>query len=692
MTEGPILDRPVTFLPGIGPRRAAALEQLGIRSIRDLLHHYPFRYEDLQIRGIREWEDGRRIAVEGILAGAPRVRLGGRVPVITVQVECRGTRLYAVWFRQPHVVDRLKQHRRWRFVGRWQAARRSVVVDHMEPVPEDRDRAGASLHAGRIAPVYRVTANLKPRWLRTWIAAALKSGEQAIVDPLPWQWRAKLGLMGRAEALREIHFPGDWERLRRARERLVYDECLEFQLPLQYIRWSQRRRRARSLRLTRAQWETFLAALPFAPTEGQRRVLREVAGELAGDSPMRRLVLGDVGSGKTVIAAAALYAAAASGGQGVFLAPTEILAEQHARTLSRWFSACGIPVWLLTGRTAEKRRAACFADIAAGTPGILVGTHAVLGDVPYAGLRVAVCDEQHRFGVVQRMALTRPDESIHLLSMSATPIPRTLAMALYGDVDVSILPGRPDAAARRTTRWLPLDREEDAVLEVRARLARGQRAYVVAPAIGREAEHRRSQADVTSLFASFRDKLAGFSVGLLHGRMSGADKERMMRAFAEGEIQVLVATTIVEVGVDVPEATAMLIYHAERFGLSQLHQLRGRIGRRGDDAVCFVLTGRLTDLGRRRIEAFCATDDGFLLAKKDLELRGPGEWIGQAQSGWPAFALVDLVKDEPWMRRAKRHAYRLVQSRDFWLLPAFGPLRAHLRRRVGCEGDLSVQG
>ncbi|MBX6394830.1 MAG: ATP-dependent DNA helicase RecG [Alicyclobacillaceae bacterium] len=674
-----VLDRPVTFLPGVGPRRAAALADLEIRSIRDLLHYYPFRYEDLRARAMEKWEDGQRVVVRGKLAGQPRTRRTPKVVITTVPVETQGVRIHAVWFHQPYIADRLKQHREWRLVGRWQAGRRSVVVEHLEPADTGTD----SPHADRIAPVYRVTGDLQPKWLRTWVAAALKQYGDAIVDPLPWRWRERLGLMDKREALREIHFPTGWDRLRKARERLVYEECLQFQLPLQYMRWQQRQERAPSIRLTRAQWEAFLKALPFSPTEGQRRVLRQVAEDLAKESPMRRLVLGDVGSGKTVIAAAALFASAMAGGQGALLVPTEILAEQHFRTLSQWFSSFKFPVWLLTGRTGDRERAACFAQIAAGTPGILVGTHALLGDVPYARLTVAVCDEQHRFGVVQRMALAQKGASPHLLSMSATPIPRTLAMALYGDVDVSFLPRRPGTERHRVTRWLPLNREEEAILEVRRRLARGERAYFVAPTIGGPAENRGDArtVDAVSLFESLQEKLAGFDVGLLHGRMSGAEKERVMRAFAEGRLQALVATTVIEVGVDVPEATAMVIYHAERFGLSQLHQLRGRIGRRGDDAVCFVLTAPLSDAGKSRIEAFCSTDDGFLLAKKDLELRGPGDWLGEAQSGWPAFALVDLIRDERWMRRAKLHAYHLVRSRDFWLHPAFSSLRAFLRSR-----------
>ncbi|MCL6575949.1 ATP-dependent DNA helicase RecG [Kyrpidia sp.] len=678
------LARPVTFLPGVGPRRARALESLGIRSIGDLLYHYPFRYEDLRLRRPGEWEDGRRVAVEGTVAGKPRVSRGGRVPAVAVPMDVQGIRIHAVWFRQAYVLERLTRYQRWRLVGRWQAARRSLVVEHMEPVSEGGPHHSA--HAGRIVPVYQTSGDLHAKWLRTWIASALKEAEPHLVDPLPWRWRAKLGLMDKAEALREIHFPRDWERLGRARERLVYEECLRFQLPLQYARWRQKSRRAPALRLTRREWEAFLAALPFSPTEGQRRVLREVAEEIAGHAPMRRLILGDVGSGKTVIAAAVLFAAAMSGGQGVLLAPTEILAEQHARILSRWFAGFSFPVWLLTGGTGRAERTRYFADISAGRPGILVGTHAVLGDVPYSALRAAVCDEQQRFGVVQRMALLRPNESIHLLSMSATPIPRTLAMALFGDVDVSFLPARAETLGRRVTRWLPLDREEEVVLELRRRLSRGERAYVVAPAIGRPGEQPESKKDVLSLFDWFREQLAGFAVGLLHGRMSSGEKERVMRAFAEGAVQALVATTVVEVGVDVPEATMMVIYHAERFGLSQLHQLRGRIGRSGQDAVCFVLTGPLTDIARQRIEAFQAVNDGYLLAKKDLELRGPGEWAGLAQSGWPDFALFDPIRDEIWMRRAKHHAHHLVQSREFWLLPEFASLRAGLAPLAVGEG------
>lgn len=674
--KGP-LGEPVTHLPGIGPRRAALLAALNIHTIRDILYYFPFRYEDLRLRRPDQWADGQRVAVVGTPLGPAATRRAGKRVITSVPLDVQGSRLYAVWFYQPYVGERLKQHRFWRLVGRWQASRGSLVVDHMEPAEPGSE---ASHHAGRIIPVYRVAGELRPKWLREWIALALRKYGDHLTDPLPWRWRQRMGLMDKREAMREIHFPTGWDRLKRARDRLVYEECLRFQLPLQWMRCRRNRGQALPIRLHRETWERFLAALPFSPTPDQRRALREVAGDLAREEPMRRLILGDVGSGKTVIAAAALFAAAAAGAQGAMLAPTEILAEQHYRVLSRWFAGLGFAVWLLTGSVRGREREECLRDMAEGRPGIAVGTHALLGDVPFQKLAVAVCDEQHRFGVLQRMALAeKGHQTPHLLSLSATPIPRTLAMALYGDLDVSFLTGEPARHRRRVTRWLPLERREEVVLELRRRLARGERGYLVAPVIdGGASEGSEPLTDVLTLYEEMKEKLAGFAVGLLHGRMSSEEKEEAMRAFAEGRLQALVATTVVEVGVDVPEATVMAIYHAERFGLSQLHQLRGRVGRRGDDAVCYVLTGALTEAAKRRIEAFCSTDDGFVLAQKDLELRGPGEWAGLVQSGWPKFALVDLSRDARWMRRAKLHAYHLVRREDFWLLPAYTRLRAPL--------------
>jgi len=675
--RGP-LAAPVTTLWGVGPERAEQLARLGIRTVEALLLHRPRRYEDRrQFRPIGALGPGEAALTRGtvVALGVKTFRRGTKSLFELILDDGTG-RLHCRWWNLPFMEKYFTVGQQVVAFGRL-AELRPRTMDHPETEVVESG-AEQFLHVNRIVPIYPLTEGLTQRWLRALIWRALErfAGQAAA----PWSaypaaaqaqcQRRLAGWPGRGEALRWLHFPESLEQAERARRRLALDEFLVLQLQIQ-----ERRRRFESRavalpcggdrnRLIRP----FLAQLGFPLTAAQTRVLREIRADLRGAHPMRRLLHGEVGSGKTVVAACAALMVVESGYSVALMAPTEILAEQHFAHFQRWFAPLGVSVRLRTGSRKTDARgelAAGEADagaVRAPAGGLVVGTHALLSEgfeIPNLGL--VIIDEQHKFGVAQREELVRKGRYPHLLVMTATPIPRTLGLTVYGDLDLSVLAERPPGRGRIRTYVRMPDKLPQVWQFVRQQLAAGRQAYIVYPRV-EEAEAGGVKA-VTREFESVQARLAPFRVALLHGRLAGAAKERVMEEFRRGVVQALVATSLIEVGVDVPNATVMLVENAEQFGLAQLHQLRGRIGRGAAQAHCILVAATATPEARARLQVLADTEDGFRIAEADLRLRGPGELLGQQQSGLPRFRFGDLAGDADLVEQARLLARLLVGAR-----------------------------
>lgn len=671
---------PVEHVAGVGPAKARALRDLGIASVHDLLHHYPFRYEDLRPLPFEAFPPNGRVTAQAVVETPPKLRWHGRRSVLTagLRVDDRH-RILGVWFNQHYLKPKLTEGTVVTVTGRWEAAARRIIVSQTEwGIHADGHRA--------FTPVYHAGQGITSSQVEACVRQALHQFADQLQERLPQELRDKYRLVSHAQALRWIHAPASAEQLRQARRRLAFEEFFLFQLQLQWFRKQRQARHPGEARpVPDDAWPRFTAALPARMTGAQQRACAEILQDLRSERAMTRLLQGDVGSGKTWVALWAAYAVHRAGAQSALMAPTEILAEQHAAEAERRLGPLGMRVCLLTGSVPDKERQARLRAIEAGDVHLVVGTHALLTEsVRFAQLGLVITDEQHRFGVAQRALLRSKGRAPDVLMMSATPIPRTLALAVYGDLDVSMLNERPPGRQPVDTVWVRPEKEAEVLRRVRQALARGEQAYIVAPLV-EDSDKSAELASATQLYERFREELAGFTVGLLHGRMSPRDKDQVMRSFASGETQVLVSTTVIEVGIDVPNATVMVIYHAERFGLAQLHQLRGRVGRGQARSLCILVSDATTEMAQARLKTLCETEDGFLIAEKDLELRGPGEVFGIRQSGLPEFTVGDLARDLRMMEVARDEARSLVESRDFWLMPAYAPLRTMLVEQSGAE-------
>jgi ATP-dependent DNA helicase RecG len=665
------LSDPVQYVKGVGPQRAAELAKAGIRTVEDLLHHLPIRYEDRSQRmRIADLRPGERAAVTGTItvAGLRRAR---RMTLFEARLEDDSGRVKALWFNQPFLKDVLTRGRRVALYGpverdRYGGGLLMTSPQHELVVEED----APGVHTGRVVPVYEKLGPVGGKSLRRILTALAAPLDSTLPDPLPANLRERLGVIARGEALRRVHVPADDDvgLLNAARSpghvRLILEELFLFQLGL-----ALRRREVRGLRkgiafeINDRTREVVKKILPFHLTAAQKRVLREIADDMRSPHPMNRLVQGDVGSGKTVVALLAMVVAIENGHQAAFMAPTEILAEQHYLTFRRLLSRCPYRVALLTSALRSGERAAALAGLASGETQIVVGTHALVQErVRLHRLGLAVVDEQHRFGVLQREDLIRKGYDADVLVMTATPIPRTLALTAYGDLDVSLIDERPPGRSRVVTIQRPAAERGSVAELLRREVAAGHQGYVVYPLI-EESEKLEDVRAATEMAARWQAELPGVRVALLHGRMKPAEKDAVMSAFAGGEVSVLVATTVIEVGVDVPNATVMVVEHAERYGLAQLHQLRGRVGRGSAPSTCVLLAhGRLSPDARARLEVLVRTDDGFVIAEKDLQIRGPGDFFGTRQSGMPEFRVSRLLRDHDLMERARTEAFRFVEQ------------------------------
>ncbi len=656
------LEVPVTELDGIGPRSAQNLESAGIRTLRDLLYYFPRRYVDYSaLKPIRQLRYGEVVTVIGTVKQVHTRQLRrqrGPKQVTEALLDDGSGVLRLSWFNQPWLAKRLNNQPHISVSGRVDQFLGRLVMTNPEWEPLTRQQ----LSTNRIVPVYPLTAKLTQKWLRDKIHAVVRRWAPRLPDPLPAPLRREAGLMSLPQALQQVHYPDSEEQLQAARHRLGFEEIFLLQLGL----LSQRRvwKEGETLRLEMpAEWlNARLEALPFPLTGAQRRALEDIRRDMASGQPMNRLLQGDVGSGKTVVAALAVAAAVHNGAQAAMMAPTAILAEQHARSLRRFLCGEGgalseTEVRLLVGATPESEKAEIRAGLESGAIKVVVGTHALLeADVQFARLGLVVIDEQHRFGVQQRGALRRKGRNPHLLVMTATPIPRSLALTIYGDLDISVMDEMPPGRRSVQTFVITPRERERAYTLIRNQVEQGRQAFIIYPLV-EESEKSESKAAVEE-HARLQEVFPRFKLGLLHGRMKPAEKEAVMARFRDGEYDILVSTSVVEVGVDVPNATVMLIEGANRFGLAQLHQFRGRVGRGAHQSYCVLIPESSAAVENERLQAMAETEDGFALAERDLEQRGPGEFLGTRQSGFGTLRMANLT-DVRLIEKARAFAQKL---------------------------------
>ena len=672
------LDTPLQYVKGVGPRKAAGLAEKGLRTVEDLLYHMPFRYEDRsRFATIDSLRPGTRATISGTILSSHLKRT--RKPGFTIfeaLVEDGSAALPLIWFNQPYLRDLLKTGREVILYGEAGLSRykgRSLQMENpqYEIVSQDGTEA---IHTGRVVPIYQRLGDLSPRMLRTIMHTILHSLPARVPDPLPESlWRNR-GLMTRGEALRLVHFPHQdadlspyQTRTSEAHQRLIFEEFFLLQLALGLRRRrTEHERRAGSYHTTPEMKRKLFDILPFRLTSAQGRVLKEIVADLTSTRPMNRLLQGDVGSGKTIVAVLAMLLAVENGRQAALMAPTEILAEQHARSLAALLAAARYRVQLFTGALTAAERRPVLRALDDGYIQILVGTHALIQEsVVFKNLGLVVIDEQHRFGVVQRAALrgkgpagATPD----VLVMTATPIPRSLALTIYGDLDLSVVDEMPPGR-RPIKTHLRSENARPRIYEfVRAQVRQGRQAYVVLPLV-EESEKTDLRAAVKMAQELSKKIFSDLRVGLIHGRLKPGEREEVMERFLGGEIDVLVATTVIEVGIDVPNASIMVVEHAERFGLSQLHQLRGRVGRGPHASHCILVHGEdLSEEARARLGVMEQSSDGFLIAEKDLEMRGPGEFLGTRQSGLPEIRVGNIIRDFKLLEEARREAAAILEE------------------------------
>jgi ATP-dependent DNA helicase RecG len=659
------LETEVQYVKGVGTKLAQVLSKLNIYTLGDLLFHLPRRYEDRrQFRKIAHARAGDAVTVSGKLVTVDNVKVRNLTLTKAYLDDGSGV-LELVWYNQPYMKDTLNKLRNSQIVA-YGIIKESpyglqMETPEWEDLPDGAD-PDSLLSVNRIVPIYPLTEGIRQKRMRQIIWNAVQYAHLA-PEILPRSVRERLGLMPIQHALQQIHFPDSEQAIDPARQRLVFEEFFLMQLGVGMQRQRTRQERGIAMRIDADRLNEMLHRLvPFELTNAQKRVIREIWSDMAQPHPMNRLLQGDVGSGKTIVAAAAILAAVDNQYQAAMMAPTEILAEQHYINLHRLFQPLGISVELLVGRLSNKQRQQARERIATGRGMVAVGTHALIQEgVSFARLGLAIVDEQHRFGVLQRAALRDKGVMPHVLVMTATPIPRTLTLTLYGELDVSIIDELPPGRKPVRTHWKTPEERLKVYAGVRKLVEQGRQAYVICPLID---ESDKLQVRAAEQMAEHlqKDVFPDLRVGLLHGRMKPAEKEAVMDAFRAGELDILVSTTVIEVGVDVPNAAAIVIEDADRFGLAQLHQLRGRVGRSEHQSYCVLIANPKSDDGQRRMEIMTRTNNGFLIAEEDLRIRGPGEIYGTRQSGMPSFRVADLVKDMRLLEVARQEAFHLLEQ------------------------------
>ncbi len=686
------LDASLTVLPGIGPRNAKRLEALGLRTLGDMLYYFPRRYDDYtQLKPIKDLWYGEQVTVIGQVKDIhSRPIRGGKASLTEIIIHDGTAALRLSFFNQPWMANRYSVHDAIVVSGKVEQYLGRLVMNNPDIEPVETRH----LHTNRIVPVYPLTANISQKWLREKIASVVQFWAPRVSDPVPEAVRQAADLLPLGEALLQIHLPDSHDSLAAARRRLAFDEIFYLQLGVLRQKQDWQAVAAATFPVEDDWLAARLEALPFTLTGAQRRVLDEIRADLTAGRPMNRLIQGDVGSGKTVVAALAAAMVTAHGAQAAVMAPTSILAEQHYKNFTALLTGENGPlqpeeIRLLVGSTPAAERRDLLAALESGAVKVLIGTHALIEDpVRFQNLQLAVIDEQHRFGVAQRAALRQKGRHPHLLVMTATPIPRSLALTLYGDLDLSVIDEMPAGRLPVKTYVLTPAERERAYNLIRSQLQNGRQAFIVYPLV-EESEKSSLPAAVEARERLQKEVFPNYQVGLLHGRMKAEEKDAVMQQFRNGDFHVLVSTTVVEVGVDVPNATVMLIEGANRFGLAQLHQLRGRVGRGGGEAYCLLIPEHEDAAENERLQAMAETNDGFKLAEYDLKQRGPGEFLGTRQAGFTSLRMANL-SDIALIETAREQAAAIFAADPTLQAPEHQSLAATLNRfwRSG-QGDIS---
>ena len=665
------LHQPLSVLSGIGPKSAEKYKKLGIETVEDLLLYFPFRYEDFKSKNVLDLEDGEKAVVSGLVATPANVQYYGFKRNRLRFTIKQGELVLAVsFFNQPYLADKIELGQTVAVFGKWDKAKGALTGMKLLAQVEDD-----------LQPVYRLAQGVSQSALVKVIKTAFEAGlDQLLEENLPQVLMDKYHLLSRRQAVRAMHFPKDLEEYKQALRRVKFEELLFFQLQLQVLKEENRSvGQGIILDWDEKKLKTLQASLPFSLTEAQERSLNEILADMRSPYHMNRLLQGDVGSGKTVVAGLAMYAAVTAGKQAALMVPTEILAEQHLESLTSLFPS--LRILLLTGSLKVAERRERLTLIEAGEVDLIVGTHALIQEgVHFHDLGLVIIDEQHRFGVAQRRILREKGQNPDVLMMTATPIPRTLAITVFGDMDVSIIDQMPAGRKEIITRWVK-HQQLNLVLDWLVKeIQKGSQAYVISPLI------EESEAlDLKNAIALEEELIAYFGnrarIALLHGKMKGEEKEAIMQAFKRGEIDLLVSTTVIEVGVNVPNATVMIIMDADRFGLSQLHQLRGRVGRGDKQSYAVLVANPKTESGKRRMKIMTETTNGFVLAEEDLKLRGSGEIFGTRQSGIPEFQVANLIEDYPILEEARKVAVQVVTTPNWREHSDWHCLSLHLEQK-----------
>ena len=665
------LHQPLSVLPGIGPKSAEKYKKLGIETVEDLLLYFPFRYEDFKTKNVLDLEDGEKAVVSGIVATPANVQYYGYKRNRLRFTIKQGELVLAVsFFNQPYLADKIELGQTVAVFGKWDKAKGALTGMKLLAQVEDD-----------LQPVYRLSQGVSQSALVKVIKTAFEAGlDQLLEENLPQILMDKYHLLSRRQAVRAMHFPKDLEEYKQALRRVKFEELLFFQLQLQVLKEENRSvGQGIVLDWDKKKLKALQAKLPFTLTEAQERSLNEILADMRSPYHMNRLLQGDVGSGKTVVAGLAMYAAVTAGKQAALMVPTEILAEQHLQSLTSLFPS--LRILLLTGslKAAERRERLEFVQT--GQVDLIVGTHALIQEgVRFHDLGLVIIDEQHRFGVAQRRILREKGQNPDVLMMTATPIPRTLAITAFGDMDVSIIDQMPAGRKEIITRWVKHQQLNLVFDWLVKEIQKGSQAYVISPLIeeSEALDLKNAIALEEELIAYFGDRAR---IALLHGKMKGEEKEDIMQAFKQGEIDLLVSTTVIEVGVNVPNATVMIIMDADRFGLSQLHQLRGRVGRGDKQSYAVLVANPKTESGKRRMKIMTETTNGFVLAEEDLKLRGSGEIFGTRQSGIPEFQVANLIEDYPILEEARKVAVQVVTTPNWREHPDWHCLSLHLEQK-----------
>jgi len=655
------LDSSVTALRGVGPRQSKRLTRLDIHTIRDMLYFFPRRHDDYsQLKSINRLELGEDVTIMGQVRDASVRETRGGTTLFKAHLTDSTDVIEVTWFNQPYLADRIKPGQQIVVSGQVDEymGRLCFTSPTWEPLEEEL------LHTARLVPVYSLTSGVGARWLRGLMKRTVDYWSKRLPDHLPASIREEENLLDLEIAIVQAHFPDSKRLLEQAYHRLAFDELFVLQIGLLHRRYLWRSEPGRPVLVDDPTLHSFIRSLPFELTHAQQRALQQIVDDLRSNRSTNRLLQGDVGSGKTVVAAAAMALTVKTGAQAAMMAPTEILAEQHYNTLSRLFAAwpsCSPNVRLLTGGVTGQEREDVYAGLADGSVEVVVGTHALIQEgVRFNRLALAVVDEQHRFGVRQRAAMRQKGYNPHLLVMTATPIPRSLELTIWGHLDVSIIDEMPPGREPVVTRLILPKERERAYGFVRSQVEKGHQAFIICPLV-EESDKIEAKAAVEEYERLQKNVFSDLRLGLLHGRLKGEEKDATMAQFARGELDILVATAVVEVGIDVPNATVMLIEGADRFGLAQLHQFRGRVGRGEHASYCLLLSESASPQAQERLRAVEATNDGFVLAQKDLEMRGPGEFLGTRQSGFPELKLAS-VTDLPLVEAAREAARRFFET------------------------------